>query len=136
MQWQFDHLAFNTPSGSPLHTLMSTLLGLEEGPRPAFPVAGRWLYQGKQALVHVIERKDHAKPALSHIAFRTDTDASKVLARVKASGLSHGISELPDKNLWQIFVQLPGSIMLELVVPANDDPSMHNDFHRLQAQIA
>jgi hypothetical protein len=119
MTWHFDHLAFNTDNGAPLQQLFGALLGLQPGPRPAFPFPGRWLYQGDQALVHVIERSDVSAPILSHIALRTDSDAAHVLAQVQASGLPHQIAQVPEDGLWQIFVQLPGGLLLELDAPAS-----------------
>lgn len=119
MTWHFDHLAFNTADGAPLQQLFGDLLGLQAGPRPAFPFPGRWLYQGKQALVHVIEGCAATEAVLSHIALRTDTDAALVLQRVQASGLVHQVVQVPDDGLWQIFVQLPGGLQLELDAPAS-----------------
>jgi hypothetical protein len=114
MHWQFDHLAFNTHDGASLQAVLGGLLGLKAGPRPPFPFPGCWLYQDQQALVHVIERSDFGEPALSHIALRTQADAALVLARVQASGLPHRIAQVPKDGLWQIFVHLPGGLLLEL----------------------
>ena len=118
MTWHFDHLAFNTHDGAPLQRLFGDLLGLRSGARPPFPFPGRWLYQGDQALVHIIERADVNEPILSHIALRSDSDAAAVLQRVQASGLPHQIAQVPEDGLWQIFVQLPGGLLLELDAPA------------------
>ena len=118
MTWHFDHLAFNTHDGAPLQRLFGDLLGLQPGARPPFPFPGRLLYQGEQALVHVIERGEVSEPILSHIALRTDSDAAHVLERVQASGLPHQIAQVPEDGLWQIFVQLPGGLLLELDAPA------------------
>ena len=118
MTWHFDHLAFNTHDGAPLQRLFGDLLGLQPGARPPFPFPGRWLYQGNQALVHVIERAEVSEPILSHIALRSDSDVAAVLQRVQASGLPHQIAQVPEDGLWQIFVQLPGGLLLELDAPA------------------
>lgn len=127
MNWQFDHIAFNTPNQVPLHGLFGKLLDLTAGPRPPFRFPGSWLYQDQQAMVHVIERSDIDQPALSHIALRTDADARQVMARVKASGLPHGFSEVPETQNLQIFVQLPAGLLLELLVPASNDPSLREE---------
>lgn len=118
MTWHFDHLAFNTHDGAPLQRLFGDLLGLQAGARPPFPFPGRWLYQSDQALVHIIERADVSEPILSHIALRSDSDAAAVLQRVQASGLPHQVAQVPEDGLWQIFVQLPGGLLLELDAPA------------------
>jgi hypothetical protein len=127
MTWYFDHLAFNTDDSASLQQLFGNLLGLQPGARPPFPFPGRWLYQGNQALVHVIERNDVSAPILSHIALRTDRDAAYVLERVQASGLPHQIAQVPDDGLWQIFVQLPGGLLLELDAPASQP--LPNTYH-------
>lgn len=127
MTWHFDHLAFNTHDGALLERLFGDLLGLQAGPRPPFPFPGSWLYQGNQALVHVIERDEVSKATLSHIALRTDTDAAQVLQRVQASGLPHQIAQVPEDGTWQIFVQLPGGLLLELdATSAQPLPSTHD----------
>jgi catechol 2,3-dioxygenase-like lactoylglutathione lyase family enzyme len=126
MTWRFDHLAFNASNGSDLQTVFAQLLGLTPGHRPAFPFPGRWLYQQGEAWVHVLEAQH--EEALSHIAFRGDEDASVVLQRVRDSGLPHQVAQVPDDGLWQIFVQLPNGVVLELDVPASAELSISHDY--------
>lgn len=114
MTWHFDHLAFNTAEGDVLQQAFQALLGLQAGRRPPFPFPGRWLYQDGQALVHVIEQPTFAETGLSHIAFRTEEDAAQVLQRVQASGLPHQVAQVPQDGTWQIFVRIPGGLVLEL----------------------
>ncbi|MCX2546165.1 hypothetical protein [Pseudomonas sp. COW5] len=114
MTWTFDHLAFNTADGQTLQDTFDALLGLKPGRRPPFPFPGRWLYQDGQALVHVIEQPALDESALSHIAFRTDEDAAVILKRVQGSGLPHQVAQVPEDGIWQIFVQMPGGLVLEL----------------------
>lgn len=114
MSWHFDHLAFNTPDGQPLQEAFGSLLGLAPGRRPPFPFPGRWLYQDAQALVHVIEQPTFDETVLSHIAFRTDEDAATVLRRVQASGLPYQVAQVPEDGIWQIFVRMPGGLVIEL----------------------
>ncbi|WP_347900646.1 hypothetical protein [Pseudomonas purpurea] len=118
MSWQFDHLAFNTADGAALQSAFQALLGLQPGRRPPFPFPGRWLYQDGEALVHVIEQPGFVESALSHIAFRTQEDAGQVLRRVRDSGLPHQVAQVPEDGIWQIFVQLPAGVVLELDAPA------------------
>ncbi|ANI54871.1 hypothetical protein ACKUG4_17495 [Pseudomonas glycinae] len=114
MTWTFDHLAFNTADGQTLQDAFGRLLGLTPGRRPPFPFPGRWLYQDEQALVHVIEQPAPGETALSHIAFRTDEDAAVILKRVQGSGLPYQVAQVPEGGGWQIFVQMPGGLVLEL----------------------
>ncbi|WP_166219305.1 hypothetical protein [Pseudomonas atagonensis] len=114
MTWTFDHLAFNTADGQTLQNNFEALLGLKPGRRPPFPFPGRWLYQDEQAVVHVIEQPTFDETALSHIAFRTDEDAEVVLKRVQGSGLPYQVAQVPEDGIWQVFVQMPGGVVLEL----------------------
>ncbi|MFV3370909.1 hypothetical protein ACNFH5_22305 [Pseudomonas sp. NY15435] len=113
---QFDHIAFNTPSGV-LQASLETLLGVAPGPRPPFPFPGEWLYQDDQALVHLIQRDDLHDAQLSHLALRTNHPASAVLERVRASGLHYRVAVVPQEMTCQIFVTLPGGLVLELDTP-------------------
>jgi len=114
MSWTFDHLAFNTADGQTVQDNFAALLGLAPGRRPPFPFPGRWLYQDEQALVHVIEQPTFTDTALSHIAFRSDEPAHSVLQRVRASGLPYQLAQVPEEGIWQIFVQMPGGLVIEL----------------------
>ncbi|QIH07648.1 MULTISPECIES: hypothetical protein [unclassified Pseudomonas] len=128
MNWRFDHLAFNTDGGSTLPEAFAELLGLHAGRRPPFPFPGRWLYQDDQALVHVIEQNACPTPQLSHIAFSTQEAAAAVLLRVQASGLEHQVAQVPEDGLWQIFVRLPGGLVLELDAPASGALASSHDY--------
>ncbi|CAI8931936.1 MULTISPECIES: hypothetical protein [Pseudomonas] len=118
LDFQFDHLAFNTSADGDLQAALQTLLGVEPGPRPAFPFPGHWLYQGGQALVHLIEG-EHTR--FNHLALRTAHPASAVLERVRASGLPYQVAVLPQERVCQVFVSLPGGLVLELDCPLDRD---------------
>lgn len=128
MTWHFDHLAFNTAEGDALQRAFQALLGLEAGRRPPFPFPGRWLYQDTQALVHVIEQPKFGETTLGHIAFRTAEDAAQVLQRVRASGLPHQVARVPQDGIWQIFVRIPGGLVLELDAPADAELEAGYDY--------
>ncbi len=113
MNWEFDHLAFTSGNGEGLEGAFSRLLGLSAGPRPPFPFPGRWLYQDKNAIVHVLEQEGQAETRLHHIALRTDASAEQVLDHISKSGLAFHQARVPENNTVQFFVQLPG-LLLEL----------------------
>lgn len=130
MSWRFDHLAFNTDGGPALPQALAELLGLQAGRRPPFPFPGRWLYQDGQALVHVIVQDACPEPQLSHIAFSTQEAAATVLLRVQASGLEYQVAQVPEDGIWQIFVRLPGGLVLELDAPAAGELAVSHDYAR------
>lgn len=133
---QFDHIAFNTPDGA-LQMSLEQLLEVKQGPRPPFPFPGTWLYQGDQALVHLIQRDDLKEAQLSHIALRTNRPASTVLQQVRASGLPYEIAVVPREQTCQIFVTLPGGLVLELDTPlSGHDVKITHDYQKTQQALA
>lgn len=108
------------------------LLGLTEGPRPAFPFGGYWLYLGGTAVVHLVDASDtagawgreQAPPvaedaaeigtgAFDHMAFRGD-DFEAMRARVKEAGLTFKERIVPGGALKQLFVLDPEGVLVEI----------------------
>lgn len=56
---------------------------------------------------------------LGHIAFRTDEPAAALIARVRAAGLEHEVARVPEQGEVQVFVALPGGLVIELDAPAD-----------------
>ncbi|CAJ0778103.1 hypothetical protein LMG7141_00712 [Ralstonia condita] len=116
--WTFDHINFHVAGDAPIRKFFADVLGWKPGPRPAFPFSGTWLYQGDDALVHLVDKEGEApEMVFSHIAFRTKRDAAEVLASVKASGMPHQVRKHPGRPAAQIFVELPGGVVVELEAP-------------------
>jgi catechol 2,3-dioxygenase-like lactoylglutathione lyase family enzyme len=126
--WQFDHLNVVTNAHPQALAFFRDVMGLRNGDRPPFPFPGDWLYpadagQG-EACVHAVHAAsaplqgvDAPALRLHHLAFRTDEPAPAVLQRVLGCGLPHRISTLPGQPRMQIFVTLPGGLVMELVAP-------------------
>ena len=96
------------------------LLGLHEGPRPAFPSAGYWLYAGAAPIVHlgitdVDEGRDpRARTTLDHIAFAcTDLPAHEALLRER--GIAYRRREVPHTGQHQLFFTDPAGNGVELI---------------------
>lgn len=119
--WTFDHVNFHVAGDAPILQFFADVLGWKPGPRPAFPFPGTWLYQNDDALVHLVDQEgDTPELVFSHIAFRTKKDAADVLAAVRKSGMQHQVRKHPARPAAQIFVQLPGGVVLELEAPLSD----------------
>ncbi|MCL9845459.1 glyoxalase [Ralstonia solanacearum] len=113
--WTFDHVNFHVAGEPAILKFFADVLGWQPGHRPPFPFPGTWLYQGQDALVHLVATQgDAPELVFSHIAFRTTRDAADVLAKVRESGMPHRVQQHPERAAAQIFVQLPGAIVLEL----------------------
>ncbi|WP_394539225.1 hypothetical protein PRJ39_01380 [Lysobacter enzymogenes] len=127
-QWRFDHLNLHgRADGAALARLFGRVMGLQPGHRPPFPFPGQWWYRGDEAWLHLVQpapaRDDSVR--LGHIAFRTDEPAAALLERVRAAGLEHEVAVVPQQGEVQVFVPLPGGLVIELDAPA--DPAFAGD---------
>lgn len=124
-QWRFDHLNLHgRADDAALRRLFGEVMGLRPGYRPPFPFPGRWLYRGDEAWLHLVQPAQARDEALrlGHIAFRTDEPAAALIERVRAAGLQHEVAVVPERGEVQVFVPLPGGLVIELDAPA--DPAL------------
>ena len=105
------------------------VLGFEETPRPNFPFPGYWLGIDGTALVHVaLHGVDNSElyyigsPAdaatdntgsIDHVAF-VATDPEAMINRFSELGVNYRPRFLPESELYQLFVQDPNGVMIEL----------------------
>ncbi len=119
--WHFDHVSVSMGADHALVTLFEGVMDFKAGPRPPFPFPGSWLYEGQQAVVHAIEDTSLSAQAgelsFNHIAFKSSQPASRVIERLERTALPFKVARIPDGNIAQIFVQLPGNFVVELDVP-------------------
>src|SRR4051794_39494334 len=98
---RIDHITIATDDLDATVAFYRDVLGLEVGPRPAFPFAGAWLYAGGRPIVHLkapgVQRADSA---LDHVAFYTD-DFSSFITRLNRMHLNYKHQVLPDGSLRQ-----------------------------------
>src|SRR3954463_14141423 len=112
---RIDHITIATDDLDATVAFYRDVLGLEIGPRPAFPFAGAWLYAGGQPIVHLKApgAQERADAALDHVAFYTD-DFSSFIARLDGMHLSYKQQVLPDGSLRQCFLRDPNGVRLEI----------------------
>jgi len=120
--WHFDHINVVFSPHTDSLAFFRDVMGLESGARPPFPFPGDWLYEDGAAIVHAVEASSPASapgPALRlhHVAFRSDEPSAQVLERVRATGLPHTVTTVPGGRTLQIFVTLPGGLVIELATP-------------------
>lgn len=116
------------------------VLGLREGPRPTFPFPGVWLYIGERDVLHVAGIVDgdaglqaylgdrgseadlHGGGAIDHVAF-TATGVAALIDRLDANGIPARFRKVPPPlDLYQIFVEDPNGVTLELNFPGAEAP--------------
>lgn len=113
--WHFDHLNLHARAEPALQRLFGDVMGLRSGYRPPFPFPGEWLYREGEAWLHRVDAAPGSHGVrLGHLAFRTDEPAASLIERVRAAGLDHEVALVPEENCVQIFVRLPGGLVIEL----------------------
>jgi catechol 2,3-dioxygenase-like lactoylglutathione lyase family enzyme len=99
--------------------------GLREGPRPAFPFPGLWLYIDGRAVLHVIAADAVPTPpdgAIDHIAFRA-SDLAGTVEKLKSRGLPYKLLRLPAPyEDWQLFFRDPFGALVEFDYTASEEP--------------
>ena len=127
-----DHCAIRTTKLQETRDFFVDILGLEDVERPDFPFPGAWLYTDSTAVIHLIgvdpddpsglqryvggEISTEAlqgSGAFDHIAFRAN-DPSVLTERLKQTDYEYRERQVPNMNLFQIFVEDPNGITIEL----------------------
>lgn len=126
-----DHCSIRTAKLGETRDFYVDVLGLEDGDRPDFPFPGNWLYVDGKAVVHLVGidpddpsgLEDYLGPvaldeldgsgAVDHIAFRAG-DAAGLMARMRGMDVAFRERKVPNMDLFQIFVEDPNGITVEL----------------------
>lgn len=101
-----DHFTVLTDDLVATEKFYTELLGFTVGPRPDFSFPGIWLYSGRKAILHVVQRDKMPEPragVLDHMAFRGE-GMNGLLSKLKAAGVDYRVKRLPGPfNDWQVF---------------------------------
>jgi catechol-2,3-dioxygenase len=95
------------------------VVGLELGPRPAFPRFGYWLYAGGRPVVHLYEaapgeeRRTDVATTFDHVAFDC-ADSAAVEARLRQRSVEYTKALVPGTQHVQLFLSDPGGNKVEL----------------------
>ena len=135
-----DHCSIRTTKLQETRKFFVDILGLEDGKRPDFPFPGAWLYTDSTAVIHLIgvdpddpsglqryvggEISSEAlqgSGAFDHIAFRAN-DPSVLIERLKKTDYPYRERQVPNMNLFQIFVEDPNGITIELNYRGEEEP--------------
>ena len=135
-----DHCSIRTTKLQETREFFVDILGLEDGKRPDFPFPGAWLYTDSTAVIHLIgvdpddpsglqryvggEISSEAlqgSGAFDHIAFRAN-DPSALIERLKKTDYAYRERQVPNMNLFQIFVEDPNGITIELNYRGEEEP--------------
>lgn len=114
-----DHYNVRTRKLAETVKFYEDVLGLENGPRPAFNFPGAWLYSEGKPVVHLRDISptgEAQKPdsgVVHHIAF-ISSGFKQMKQHLADEGFAFETAEVPGGDLWQIFVRDPNGIVIEL----------------------
>jgi extradiol dioxygenase family protein len=127
---QLDHITIVASDCACLRDFFVEVAGMEEGARPAFGVAGHWLYLGRLPVLHLIERPEaqadvgvaNGRPAarIDHMALRIDSapEWQKLLRRLRERQVPYQLSGAGALQERQLFVTLAPAVTVEFVIAA------------------
>ncbi len=114
-----DHFNIRTRKLADTVRFYEDILGLEKGPRPNFAFPGAWMYSEGKPVVHLVDISATAeaqKPdsgCVHHVAF-VSRGFDAMRQRLSAKGMQFDARQVPGGELWQIFVNDPNGVMIEL----------------------
>lgn len=128
---QLDHFSIRTMEVEKTKDFYVDILGLTIGDRPNFDFPGYWLYIAGQAVVHIvgIDKDDpqglidylgevdidklDGSGSVDHIAF-VATQPELLKKHLEANAVPYREREVPMLNLFQIFVDDPNQVSVEI----------------------
>jgi catechol 2,3-dioxygenase-like lactoylglutathione lyase family enzyme len=114
-----DHFNIRTRKLAETVRFYEDVLGLEKGPRPNFAFPGAWMYSEGRAVVHLVDiaaTDEPQKPdsgVVHHVAF-VSRGFDDMKQRLKTKSMPFDARQVPGGELWQIFVNDPNGVMIEL----------------------
>ena len=114
-----DHFNIRTRKLGDTVRFYEDVLGLENGARPNFAFPGAWMYSEGKPVVHLVDispTEERQKPdsgVVHHVAFAS-RDFAGMKQRLQSKGMVFDTRQVPGGDLWQIFVNDPNGVMIEL----------------------
>jgi catechol 2,3-dioxygenase-like lactoylglutathione lyase family enzyme len=114
-----DHFNIRTSKLADTVRFYEDIMGLKSGDRPNFTFPGAWMYSEGKAVVHLVDisqTDEQQKPdsgVVHHVAFAS-RDFAGMKQRLQSKGMAFDARQVPGGALWQIFVNDPNGVMIEL----------------------
>ena len=114
-----DHFNIRTRQLAETVRFYEDVLGLEKGARPNFAFPGAWMYSEGKPVVHLVDisrTSEAQKPdsgCVHHVAF-VSRGFEAMRQRLQSKGMRFEARQVPGGDLWQIFVNDPNGVMIEL----------------------
>jgi pimeloyl-ACP methyl ester carboxylesterase/catechol 2,3-dioxygenase-like lactoylglutathione lyase family enzyme len=137
-----DHFNIRTQKLAETQRFYEQILGLTPGARPVQPLNGAWLYNERQAVLHLLESAPSslATGPLDHVAFAC-TGLGALLGRLDREGIARLARAIPGTPFVQVQFLDPNGVMIEanFTDETLEEPSAsmatdgHTHFARLKA---
>jgi catechol 2,3-dioxygenase-like lactoylglutathione lyase family enzyme len=114
-----DHFNIRTRKLGETVRFYEDILGLDNGDRPNFAFPGAWMYSEGKPVVHLVDISPTDEPqkpdsgVVHHVAFVSRGFAA-MKERLKTKGMPFDARQVPGGDLWQIFVNDPNGVLIEL----------------------
>jgi catechol 2,3-dioxygenase-like lactoylglutathione lyase family enzyme len=101
------------------------ILGMHDGPRPAFSFPGYWMYVAGRPVVHIVGHADQESvpvaptAAFGHLAVRS-TGFAAMRAHLQRHAIPYRPNIVPGQKLAQLFLHDPMGVMIELLFAGED----------------
>ena len=128
---RIDHFSIRTLKLEETRIFYENAMGMVAGDRPPLPFPGYWLYLGDHAVIHLIGIDENDPEGLNeylgevnvtelsgggavdHLAFRA-SGSKDLISRLNALKVPYRERMVEEMNLFQLFVEDPNEITLEL----------------------
>jgi catechol 2,3-dioxygenase-like lactoylglutathione lyase family enzyme len=124
-----DHFNIRTRKLADTVHFYENVMGLEKGPRPNFAFPGAWMYSEGKAVVHIVDISKTDEPqkpdsgVVHHVAF-VSSGFDGMKQRLESKGMPFDARQVPGGELWQIFVNDPNGVLIELNYEAAKESSV------------
>src|ERR1700750_684186 len=124
-----DHFNIRTRKLDDTVRFYEDVMGLEKGPRPNFAFPGAWMYSDGKAVVHLVDisgTSELQKPdsRVVHHVVLCSRGFDDMRQRLKAKDMRFEARQVPGGELWQIFVDDPNGVLIELNYEAAKEDSV------------
>src|SRR3984893_7713249 len=114
-----DHFNIRTRKLAETVRFYEEILGLQNGNRPNFAFPGAWMYSEGKPVVHLVDISptgEQQKPdsGVVHHGPLASRGFAAMKQRLQSKGMAFDARQVPGGDLWQIFVNDPNGVMIEL----------------------
>ena len=112
-----NHINLQTHDVERMVEFYRDTLGFEPGYRPPFDSPGCWLYQGENALIHLVKTEReylNKEPKLNHFAF-SGIGLGDYLAKLRDQKTTYSVFITPELHMYQITAVDPDGNLFEVL---------------------